>query len=395
MRIAYIANYAGEEVARARGLVRNRALAANHKVATIAQLIAEAGHEVAIYSPCYVSERKWNWHPASVGRAGSDSSIPVFYSGAWDAPYVNQLQAVASLWRMVSKAYQEKPFDAVLLYNAILPESMVAMALKKRYGVPLIFEYEDDPSAMPGGQRNWKNRIWQFQLQRLRKHVDAVMGVSPELLTQFPAARNVLLRGVLAADLSGVRPLRQADFKHHTVMFAGSLSQAKGVEALCEAWSLGGFDGARLCIYGAGPELNRLQSKYGSDSISFKGVVSRSRLIDAFGEATVLVNPHCGGQVQHGGIFPFKLIEYLSTGRPIVSTPVASLESELRAGICFADGETPHQLAGALHRVMNDYPDWRSQAQHSSAAAWRAYGPDTVRQKMSRLVFETVQVGAQ
>src|SRR5581483_2917181 len=247
MRIAYIANYAGEDMATARGLVRNRALAASHKIATIAQLISDAGHEVVIFSPCYVSERKWKWHPAAVGRK-LDSSIQVRYAGAWDAPYLNQIQAVVSWWRMVSKASEEKPFDAVLLYNAILPESIVAMAMKKRHGIPLLFEYEDDPSVMPGGQRNWKNRIWQFQLQRLRSRVDAVLGVSPELLTQFPSARTVLLRGVLAADLAGVSPLPRSNPTNHTVMFAGSLSQAKGVEALCQAWRQGGFDGARLCI---------------------------------------------------------------------------------------------------------------------------------------------------
>ena len=60
----------------------------------------------------------------------------------------------------------------------------------------------------------------------------------------------------------------------------------------------------------------KLLSKNNSEIVNYLGVVSDLELAEAIGRTDVLLNPH----IIMDGVFPFKLIEYVSSGRLILSS---------------------------------------------------------------------------
>jgi glycosyltransferase involved in cell wall biosynthesis len=82
----------------------------------------------------------------------------------------------------------------------------------------------------------------------------------------------------------------------------------------------------RLSIYGRGPieELVRGRAE-ANPSLSFGGLLGEKELAQAYARADLLVNPRPTSEEFVRYSFPSKLLEYLSTGTPVLSTRLASI----------------------------------------------------------------------
>ena len=123
--------------------------------------------------------------------------------------------------------------------------------------------------------------------------------------------------------------------------------------------------------------------------IVFHGFVTREQLIGLFGKASILVNPHqVAGEV--GAVFPFKLIEYIGTGRPVVSTPRAPVPDPLSRGVLYSRSDSVEDLAAAMGQVCENYAGWCEQARVSERAAWETYGPTAVSEGVLRVMQRAI-----
>jgi len=291
---------------------------------------------------------------------------------------------VAGLVRSLFKAHRQNPIDAVLMYNCGLPEVVAAWLLTVIRSVPIVLEYEDDVSAGPDGRKSWRQYFHSFGLRILERRLKGVVAVSPELRARFALENGYVLRGVLSGDLAAVEPLREQALPQR-LMYAGSLQSSKGVDKLCEAFDAMKLPGCDLHVAGQGPLLEGLRARFGPNPrITFHGFVTREQLIDLFGKASILVNPHqVAGEV--GAVFPFKLIEYIGTGRPVISTPMAPLPDPLSRGVLYSKSDSVADLAEAIEHVHGNYSLWCEQAGVSRQAAWQTYGPETVSSALLRV----------
>jgi glycosyltransferase involved in cell wall biosynthesis len=391
MNIAYLANYQGEELVAKRRLVRNRALAGSQKIATLAGLLAETGCRVKVFSLGAAAERSMRMYPASQGAIPGRNDIVVSYQCEWDVPLLGRVIGICALAAAVLKAHRETPFDAVLLYNSGLPEAAAAKILSWVAHVPIALEYEDDESRGPDGQRTWRQRVQSLGMRIIKRDVKGLVAVSPELARRFGISNTYVLRGALSRDLCEIPPPADAH-QGLRFLFAGSLQAAKGVDRLCEAFIKLGIQGSELHIVGDGPMLDQMRAEFSShQGIHFHGFVSRSELVELFKVAQVLVNPHrVAGEI--GSVFPFKLIEYLGTGRPVISTPMAPLQGAIASGIVYTKSDSVEDLSQAMGYVSKNYRGMLVKARLSRDAAWKTYSPETVAQGILGILRKTAAV---
>jgi glycosyltransferase involved in cell wall biosynthesis len=381
MNIAYLANFQGADLISRRRVLRNRALAGSQKIATLADLLTRCGCTVHVFSLGAVAERSLKLYPGFVGKIPGPNNVPVSYHLEWDVPLLGRMVGVIDLVRSVRRFNREKKVDAVLLYNCGLPEAVAARALSSAAQVPIVLEYEDDVFRGPDGRRTWRQFIQSLGMLLIKRALKGVVAVSPELENQIRLSNSYVLRGVLSDDIGSVQPLPNAT-KAVSFLFAGSIQASKGVEALCRAFVQLNIPGSSLNILGDGPLLRSLKAAFkDSPQIRFHGFVERSRLIEFFNDAHILVNPHCiAGQI--GSVFPFKLIEYIGTGRPVVSTPMAPLDGPIASGILYSRSDSVDDLAEAMTRACAGYSDLLKNANISREAAWAMYGSRTVGQSL-------------
>ncbi len=384
MRVAYLANYQGADLIQKRGVHANLALAGSRKIGEICGMLAAAGTEVVVFSLGAVAERTGKWHAAFQSHVSPTIPVIVRYASAWDVQIVSQGVGYFSLNRAFAEEHATRPFDAILLYNTPLPETRIAITSARRWGIPVVLEYEDSVEIFADGSRTWKNRVWASMLESIRPHVKGIIAASPELLEQLESPNKLLLRGLLSPDIRELAPTPVQ--QPVRILFAGSMQRSKGVDLLCEAWELLSTKGTELHLVGSGQELPGLQSRYQCAGRVFHGLVSRQKLLSLMSSAWIFANPHRSGRDLPGNVSPFKLVEYLGVGRPVISTRMGAIESELEQGICYSNSQSPADIAIAIDSVLHNYSFWAGRAAHAREAAWQSYSPATVASGVSKVL---------
>lgn len=205
-------------------------------------------------------------------------------------------------------------------------------------------------------------RFDKFLVELALSFVDAVIALAPGLSEALaPKKPALIFPGIMDSSLNFL-PRVHANSSHpktddshpFTVVYAGGLNAAYGVDRLVEA--ILGFESSfpiRLKLYGRGDQEDRIRHLAHTDSRFFYGGFLDSVSIwPELCGADLLVNPRPTTELFASLSFPSKLIEYLSAGRPVLTTRIPSMPDILKPYYFFIDNESPQGIRDELMRVM-------------------------------------------
>lgn len=279
--------------------------------------------------------------------------------------------------KLVEKAIAAlgKP-DLIWIYNGYAFESILARNLKKRWHCPLVLEFEDWHFSRGRGL-NPKPFLDYLAWRRVLPMVDQVFAVN-EPLGRLAAGRPVhLLPGVVPSVLNEIRRTRtpfESNAIQATVGYFGGLTAEKGADVVLELARLR-LPSLQIIASGAGALSKQFEAEAAiNPSLSFGGVVSDERLGQLIASCDVIVNPHSPIAHMQNGVFPFKVIEAVASGRLLISTPlpVGGL-SDVLDGVLFFDGSMKGLLA-ALASAREFYAANAAVIARAASAAERRFG---------------------
>lgn len=240
------------------------------------------------------------------------------------------------------------------LYNGYAFESLIGHALAKRYRTRLVFEYEDSHFSRGRGF-NPKPYIdfmcWKRVMPKV--HHSFVVNENLKKQTQAYGCGVTLFPGLVPRRLAEIQSSGRVPFSDANklnVGYFGGLSTEKGADVvldICAAIT----SGVTLHVTGAGPLENRFADRDGETGsvLQFHGRVSDDRLYEIIESCDVIINPHSPITEMDGGVFPFKVIEAIASGRMLISTnlPRDGFALALQ-GVRFVDGGSSEFVAAIL-----------------------------------------------
>lgn len=360
MKIAYYTAYLGKEFMTRYCEGKKFALSGSLKSLGLARSMMAAGHEVVIYSP---------------GVTTCDVKIPAFTEveefpeGKLTVKYckilskrrcdpINQI-CMSSL---LKKEHKREQFDILIYYNITLGAALLSSSLKKCIKV---LEYEDNifNKALVGDKNNF---VW-FKTKlynRIIRHTDGVMAVCKGLMLNEVKYR-VLTPGIINEEVINNVSKRINRLHENTpvhIILTGGIHYSKGGDLLVKAMSYIKTP-CIVSVYGncdINDSLKELMAKVPSyHKFEFNGYMPHAELIKILEKkADILINTtrSMGVGAQAAG-FPFKMMEYASTGRPIVSSEIGKLDEDYNSHITYYDGEDPQVIAEAIEDVITHYDE--------------------------------------
>jgi len=289
------------------------------------------GHEPA---------RVWPYGPLWLRADSHDSSHPTIGVGFFNLPGLRFPSLARAYRRAVAVAVRSFKPDLVISYNA---DSYIASAARVALGmgVPWI------PIVMDGDDQTL-DQSWQWV-------VDAVQGSLGVAFLSHWATTHCPFQHAFHMDggITFREMADQGDRGSPVVLYTGTKGPWGGVDLLLDAWQHVRHPAAKLWICGQG-QHERLRTVAAQDPrILDYGVVSEERLRDLTEQAAVLVNPRPPSYPGNRLNFPSKVLEYLSTGKPVVTTRTLSLAPEYDNVLLFAADDTAAGLALAIDGVLN------------------------------------------
>jgi glycosyltransferase involved in cell wall biosynthesis len=240
--------------------------------------------------------------------------------------------------------------------HALIPE-IVALATRLR-GVPYIAHQHlmVRPSSRAGQVLLpvYYRLLYRPFLRRAARVICLTKAMRAELIAAFGVRPDRVVVVPNGVDRLRFRPasIRRADAE---LLFVGRLTPQKNVDALLDAVAELRDVGQKpvVRIVGEGEERDRLQARAAElllSNVVFEGRRTWSELADDYACATAVVLPST-----HEGM-PLVLLEAMAAGAPVVASKLPEIVEAGGDAVLTVDPGTPHALAKALGRILDDVP---------------------------------------
>ena len=250
----------------------------------------------------------------------------------------------------------------ILLHGVHSPFLYAALAIRQLSQVKVVTITSDPPGVALTGEVFFirlLRRVDAGIITKALRTMDGLITLTKQLAQHYaPQVPSIVVEGILYAEdyakESAITKIPDGSnsSSYFTILYAGGLQHEYGVDLLLKAFSLIMDTSFRLLILGKGDlaEQIKIASKT-DDRIVFKGFCSQSEVKELLSDATVLINPRPSDQTFTQFSFPSKTIEYMVSGRPVISTRLAGIPDEYFSHIIPLENETPEDLCALFLRL--------------------------------------------
>ncbi len=242
-------------------------------------------------------------------------------------------------------------------FNISVPPSIFILIAARITGskvVAMVYDINVPGETIPRSLL-WRIDYWQHR-KFLRKY-DGLVVITKEIASDFaPNVPFLLLEGGVNhrafEEGLNVLPTEKLQSDIFTIVVAGSLSQANGIQEVLTAFSLLKGEKYKLLIAGRGGEVHLvLKAAVLDQRIEYLGFLNHKQVIALYSTADVLVNMRLTKLIDTRYVFPSKILEYLASGVPVISTCPGNMADEYKDVAYLLYDETPLELAEMMMSV--------------------------------------------
>jgi glycosyltransferase involved in cell wall biosynthesis len=281
-----------------------------------------------------------------------------------------------------------KKHDSLLFYNMYLPFPIGVFILRKLFDIKIYILACD--IHIPG-QTVPNTMRWRYEYLKHKfflQKVDGVIAVSEKILLDFKCTKKTMvMEGGIPNDLLLLDKLNLNNGEIFKIFYAGALDKLNGVDLLIDAFSKNPNPNIRLIIAGKG-ELREFveESAKKNSKIKFLGLIGHDEIKKIYEEISLLLCIRVTKEINTGYFFPSKLIEYISTGIPVLCTDIKSSNFDLN-DFCFViKDETVEAIGIAINECISNYEEIILKAKRGKSYSRQEMIWDVQGKKISALI---------
>jgi glycosyltransferase involved in cell wall biosynthesis len=317
------------------------------------ELLSVAGHEVHFLEfPEGTGYRNVSLKSKSrwiTGRVHSSARIrlitPFTLGGSFFDRLLAPITVLPTLWKLFSK----ENYDVVLLYS-VPTSGWQTVKIAKHFKTPVVYRALDVSHLI---RKGLTSRLVLMAEKYVYKNATVISANNPELgnyvqaVGTRPDASLINLPPIEFSHFAhpvgdGMRRTLNLDKESFVIAYMGSLFEFSGLKYVIESLQEIDNEDVYLLIIGGGIAESTLKEqvdKLGlNQKVIFTGIVSYDDLPAYLSAADVLINPFEKIEVTNLAL-PHKVIQYLATGIPTVSTKLHGIHAVLKndSGVFWAE----------------------------------------------------------
>jgi glycosyltransferase involved in cell wall biosynthesis len=270
----------------------------------------------------------------------------IVYSDIIGFPFLNIWACKRSCRKFLNVYLKKHEIDAIVFYNMRLENTPIALYAKKKYGIPIICQYEDG-LTQDATVRGLKKCLYRRMERIALPELDGAFLVNSQIAVPCP---SVVIRGAIrdadtGRSATGLRPESPP-----VILFASTLDHQRGVEVLLEALKYTNTE-FRLQITGRG-EAEDLIRECTDPRVEYLGFLNYDDYVRILRNADICVNAQLAHHEFGNFSFPSKLYEYLSERKLVVSSDVADARAAIGDVAFIYGNDDPKELAAALEEAV-------------------------------------------
>lgn len=351
MKILYISSMVDSETYKRSFTKEKKPMHAANKYHTlICKGLAENGVSVNAYSVLPINRSNCDKWIVRASKKNISENFKIKYSSLFNLPIFKNIHIfIKSFFKGIFL-----PRNIVIIYDALLISASLGVAYgAKISGKKIVGIVTDLPKFQPISQNEKMLAINEKLLRMadgyifLTEQMNGVVNVNNKPFT--------IVEGLVDSEMIS---RRHADFdpSKKRILYAGSLKKIYGIKRLCEAFLKCALPNEELHIYGDGdyvPELLELIENNQKNNILFHGNRPNDEIVEAELHATLLVNPRPTEDEYTIFSFPSKIIEYMVSGTPVLTTKLQGIPMEYDEYLFYFDDKKIDGLELALRSILD------------------------------------------
>ena len=243
----------------------------------------------------------------------------------------------------------------VIMYSDYPPQADACRKICKKYDIKCVLLMTDLPTYY---MFKHKPSLYSYFMKRMDKKrkenfakFDAYI-----LLTQWMSGEmkidskpQIVIEGFANPNQYNFSEVKEAI---PTVMYSGALSQVHNIKLLVNAFKKTDIN-AKLWLFGSGDLEEWVKSEIKDDNrISYFGKVSREELLHRQKRAHLLISVKSVNDEHTKYAFPSKVLEYMSSGTPVLSTKALGIPEEYFNYMYTLEDESENAVAKKIEQCL-------------------------------------------
>lgn len=287
-------------------------------------------------------------------KAIDENGMEIIYPGMINLPGLKQITLMRNIKRQLLRVCHEYPDEPiVVLTHCIYMQSAVpAFLLRKKYKVKVFSIIPDLPehgtAAVFANHKVLSFLFKQFvnYNTKLSKGYDGYICFSEPQMEHLNRQKpHIVMEGFFDYDL--MAGVESKEYYPNRVVYAGGLMYRYGIRELVDGFAKADIDGAELYIYGNGEAEEYIKGKE-NQRIYYGGCLSRDQMIQTEKSVFLLVNPRPTNDEYSRCSFPSKLMEYMASGTPTLTSKLGCIGREYDDKLEYIEDTSSDGIAEAL-----------------------------------------------
>jgi hypothetical protein len=181
---------------------------------------------------------------------------------------------------------------------------------------------------------------------------DGRIVINESIIRYYSPGKDFLLidGGINSSVINHLFPVKETESDIYTFVCAGMLWDQNGTKLILEAMKLNKNSKIKVQFAGKGIDVPIIEEAAKQDSrIEYLGMLTMDELFKVYEQADVLMNLRIEEEIDFH--FPSKLLEILTTGKCVISTPIAHVKRDYGEFVEVLDNATPEALSDLMNSI--------------------------------------------
>ena len=250
-----------------------------------------------------------------------------------------------SCWLQTEKLFFKFPKNTIIITDTINPRVLsLATSLSIQKHIPIFGVCTDSPSNITGTKRSYSLFVF-----KLATHLDGYVCLTESLNSLFneKGKPSLIIAGLVEDYLPQPTNINYKNY----IFYSGTLLDKFGITNLVNAFLEDNNPNIKLLIAGHHID-NELRAKiHRKPNIKFLGSLSNIDCLKYEQNALANINPRPFNEDLDRYSVPSKVLEYLRSGRPIISTNISALNDNFKNNIIWIKSNNEKDIIKALNKV--------------------------------------------
>lgn len=316
--------------------------------------------------------------------------------GFINLPILNSNSKYFILKKHVNKwARRNNKKKVVIVYGFFKENIKLISYIKRKYpdicSCLIILDLPQFMSQYKRFYHRWTNNHIYDLYKKNKKYIDCYSVISSQVVDYLDIEEpNVVIEGMVTSKLEVEEYVKKPKEKF-TFLYTGGLSREYGTEELLSSFMKLKGEDKELVICGDGPYKENVKRAAQKDKrIKYLGIISQDKCVKLQREVDCLVNPR-GETEMTKYSFPSKMLEYLTSGTPIIAKYLEGMPLEYK-NLFWTYGKNQRTLLSMMEQIVEiSTVELCKKAEYAREYVLKEKNNVRQTQRLLDMIFEIIQ----